>query len=102
MSSGVPTRGTAKLATVERMSSPRSPANSCRLIGVQMIRRRRSRTVALAAAVTEPTAEPDDETSHRIYVNPWADDEDAAQQPAPVRPDPATPYPIPFDHPPSP
>ena len=67
-----------------------------------LIRRRRSRTVALAAAVTEPTAEPDDETSHRIYVNPWADDEDDAQQPAPVRPDPATPYPIPFDHPPSP
>jgi hypothetical protein len=67
-----------------------------------LIRRRRGRAAALAADVTEATAEPDDQASHRIYVNPWAGGEDDAQQPEPVKPDPAAPYPLSFEPPPSP
>ncbi len=65
-----------------------------------LIRRRRARVAAVPAAGSDVAAAPagndiaDDIGGHRIYINPWAD-----EQPDPVLPDPATPFPVPVDPP---
>jgi hypothetical protein len=62
-----------------------------------LIRRRRPQAAALAPAPGDARGEPADVTGHRIYVNPWAGDENRADLPVP---DAASPFPVPVDPPP--
>jgi len=61
-----------------------------------LIRRRRARGGAVLSEAPQPplAAEP---AGHRIYVNPWADDENREQPPGRPPPDAATPWPVPPD-----
>ena len=60
-----------------------------------LIRRRRARGRAVSGEPPQPATEP---AGHRIYVNPWADDENG-EQPPDRPPDAATPWPVPLEPP---
>ena len=60
-----------------------------------LIRRRRARGRAISGEAPQPATEP---AGHRIYVNPWADDENR-EQPPDRPPDAATPWPVPLEPP---
>jgi Family of unknown function (DUF6350) len=60
-----------------------------------LIRRRRARGGAVSGEAPQPATEP---AGHRIYVNPWADDENR-EQPPDRPPDAATPWPVPLEPP---
>jgi hypothetical protein len=65
-----------------------------------LIRRRRPRAAALSSGTSAAAAGPD-LSGHRIYVNPWAEDEAGTRSVHPA-PDPATPFPVPAGAPPAP
>jgi hypothetical protein len=58
-----------------------------------LIRRRRARGATILGEARPHAAEP---AGHRIYVNPWAEDENREQPPGRL-PDAATPWPVPPD-----